>query len=77
MVEVAARLPLGALVAVGGHAAGLVELQRGLHQVPRHERGVALREVVVEPHARAVLPLVAVASARSRGPFAVVKDSSF
>ena len=46
-VEAAAGVPLRALVAVRGDAAGVLEHPREVQQVPRHERGVAVGEVVV------------------------------
>ena len=44
--------PTRALVAVGGDAAVVLEEPGGVQQVPGHERGVAVREVVVRPSAR-------------------------
>ena len=49
VVEAAARVPLRALVAVRGDAAGVLEHPRQVQQVPRHERGVAVGEVVLGP----------------------------
>ena len=46
-VEAAAGVPLRALVAVGGDAAGVLEHAGQVQQVPRHERGVAVGEVVL------------------------------
>src|SRR5262245_1556147 len=46
-VEPAARVPLRALVAVGGNAARVLEHPRQMEDVPRREGGVAVREVVL------------------------------
>src|SRR4051794_7750348 len=46
-VEAAAGVPFGALVAVGGDPAGALQEPRDVDQVPRHERRVPVREVVV------------------------------
>src|SRR5215212_8998763 len=46
-VEAAAGVPFGALVAVGGNAALVLEHPRQVHQVPGHERGVPVGEVVL------------------------------
>src|SRR5258708_8881798 len=46
-VVAAAGVPAGALVAVGGYAAGVLEQPGQVQQVPGHERGVAVGEVVV------------------------------
>src|SRR6185503_10923882 len=45
-VETAARIPFGTLIAVGGDAARVGDHAGEVQQVPRHERGVAVREVV-------------------------------
>src|SRR5215211_6030675 len=47
VVELAARVPLGPLVAVRRYPAGVLDHAREVQQVPRHEGGVAVREVVV------------------------------
>src|SRR6185437_15272886 len=49
VVEVitAARVPAGTLVAVGRDAAGVLEHPGQVQQVPGHERGVAVGEVVL------------------------------
>ncbi len=46
-VVAAARVPAGPLVAMGGDAAVVLQQAREVHQVPRHERGVPVGEVVV------------------------------
>jgi hypothetical protein len=46
-VESAAGLPRRSLVAVRGYPATVLERPGGVHQVPRHECGVAVGEVVV------------------------------
>ncbi len=48
MVEAIARIPRRPLVAMGGNAAGILQHPRQMHQVPGHERRVALGEVVVD-----------------------------
>ena len=45
-VEPASGVPFGSLVAVGGDAAGVLEHPGQVHQVPGHEGGVAVGEVV-------------------------------
>src|SRR5215213_11590578 len=49
VVEAAAGVPFRALVAMHGNAARVLEDSRDVEQVPRHEGGVAVREVVVRP----------------------------
>src|SRR5437588_1819338 len=49
VVEAAAGVPLRALVAVGGDAAGVLEHPGQMEEVPGHERGVAVGEVVLRP----------------------------
>src|SRR6516164_4741563 len=46
-IEAASGVPFRALVAVGGDAAGVFEHPGQVQQVPGHERGVAVGEVVV------------------------------
>src|SRR5207247_3549599 len=46
-VEPLAGVPIGPLVAVGRDAAGVLEHSRHVEQVPGHEGGVAVREVVL------------------------------
>src|SRR5690349_11936219 len=46
-VEPRARVPLRALVAVARYAARVLEHLREVHQVPGHEGGVAVGEVVL------------------------------
>src|SRR4051794_2824076 len=48
IIEAAAGVPLRALVAVHRDAAGVLEHARHVQQVPGHERGVAVGEVVVD-----------------------------
>src|SRR5215208_5690756 len=47
VVEPAARVPLRALVPVCRHPAGVLEHLREVHEVPGHEGGVAVGEVVL------------------------------
>lgn len=51
MVESAPRCPLRAKVAVHRDAARILQHARQMQQVPRHERRVALRKVVLRPPA--------------------------
>ena len=46
-----ARVPRGSLIAVSRHAAGILQHPREMHQVPSHEGGISLREIVVQPYA--------------------------
>src|SRR5947207_5212459 len=48
-VEPAAGIPFGALVSVRRNAARVLQHARKVQQVPGHERGVAVGEVVVRP----------------------------
>src|SRR5688572_16166017 len=48
-VDATSRLPGRALVAVRRHPAGVLEQPGEVQQVPRHERRVPVREVVVRP----------------------------
>ncbi len=54
-IEAAAGVPLGALVAVGGDAAGVLQHPRQVQHVPGGEGGIAVGEVVLgttEPSSR-------------------------
>ena len=53
-VEAGTGVPLRALVAVARDAAGVLEHPGEVHQVPGHERGVAVGEVVLGPAAAGV-----------------------
>src|SRR4051812_29956626 len=48
VTRVTARVPLGALIAVGRDPAAVLQCPGGMQQIPGHERGVAVGEVVVE-----------------------------
>src|SRR3954447_875552 len=48
-IEAAAGVPLGTLIPVDGDAAGVGDHAGEVQQVPRHERGIAVREVVGGP----------------------------
>lgn len=48
-VEAAACVPAGALVAVGGEPAGVAQEPGEVHEVPGHEGGGAVGEVVLGP----------------------------
>jgi hypothetical protein len=50
MVETIARIPRGSLVSVSRHAACILEHPREMHQVPRHEGGVSLREIIIQTY---------------------------
>lgn len=63
VVETAARLPRLAIIAVVRIAARIFQDACEVHQVPRHDRGVALGKIVVEAGAPA-LQLIAVGRAR-------------
>src|SRR5690606_15180651 len=47
VIELAACVPLLRQVAPGRHAAGVLQHCGEMHEIPRHERGVALGEVVL------------------------------
>src|SRR5690349_16664091 len=53
-VEAGAGVPLRALVAVAGDPAGVAQHPGEVHQVPRHEGGVAVGEVVLRSTAARV-----------------------
>ena len=46
MIEAAAGIPFGALVAVRGDAAGVFDHAREVHQIPSHKSRVAIGEIV-------------------------------
>ena len=48
-VKAAPRIPFRALVTVGGNAAGVFEHPRHMQQIPGHEGGVAVGEIVLRP----------------------------
>jgi len=54
VVEPASRLPCFAVIAVVGESVRVFQGARQVHEVPSHDRGVALNEVVVEPSATAI-----------------------
>lgn len=66
VIESASGFPGGPLITVGWEAPRFLELMSRVHQVPRHKRRVALRELVVEPGPGSVLALIAVAEPRPR-----------
>jgi hypothetical protein len=63
MIEAAASVPLGLLVAMSRNPARRLEHSRQVQQVPGHERRIALRELVVEADAAAIVPGITVAGA--------------
>src|SRR5664279_4058632 len=65
-VETRARVPFFPLVPVGGEAAGVLQHPGQVQQVPGHEGGVAVGEVVVQTGAGAVVQQVAVAGSWPR-----------
>ena len=49
MIKACAGIPGRSLIAVGGNAAIVLEHPSHMHEVPGHERRVALGEVVINP----------------------------
>ena len=47
MIEAAAGVPLGPLIAMRGYASGVFEHARQVHEVPGHECRVAVGEIVL------------------------------
>jgi hypothetical protein len=47
MSESSTRIPFGSLIAVRWDSSGIFDHSGEVHQIPRHERGVSIREIVL------------------------------
>ncbi len=49
MIEAAAGVPLGALIAMGRNTSRIFHHSRQMHQIPGHEGRVAIGEIILGP----------------------------
>src|SRR6185312_7416835 len=62
-IEALAFIPFGTLIALGRDAAGAFEEFSQMHEIPRHEGGVAVGEIVIEADMAALAVVVTVTGA--------------